>query len=181
MELQINSQDIDKQGDLSKALVIRTNEDNARAALILRGIKGLKETVQNTFRPHIENAHKTWKNLIAQEKKFLEPLDNCEKIVKEKVKTFTFEQEEKQRKMEAKAQAENKVVPDSIMERLNKKQEGIVVVCAWKYRIINEALIPRQYLEVNESAIRKVVNALQEKTEIPGVEVYEDKQVRVNS
>lgn len=42
----------------------------------------------------------------------------------------------------------------------------------WDFRIVNEALIPRQYLCVNEQAIRGVVKSLKSKHGIPGVEAF---------
>ena len=44
----------------------------------------------------------------------------------------------------------------------------------WVFEIMDESLIPRQYLMVNESAIRSVVNGLQSGAKIPGVRVYQD-------
>ena len=44
----------------------------------------------------------------------------------------------------------------------------------WKFRIVHAALIPRQYLAVDEVAIGGVVRALKGATSIRGVEVYEE-------
>ena len=44
----------------------------------------------------------------------------------------------------------------------------------WKYRVVNEALIPRQYLTVDHAAIGRVVSALGGRAKIPGIEVYEE-------
>lgn len=52
------------------------------------------------------------------------------------------------------------------------ERQGLGKRKIWKFKISNENLIPREYLAVDEVAIGKVVRALQEKTKIPGVEVY---------
>jgi aminopeptidase N len=44
----------------------------------------------------------------------------------------------------------------------------------WKFRVTNEALIPREYLCVDEQKLGAVVRALKDKTRIPGIEVYPD-------
>jgi hypothetical protein len=44
----------------------------------------------------------------------------------------------------------------------------------WKFRITNEALIPREYLCVDEQKLGAVVRALKDKARIPGIEVYPD-------
>ncbi len=44
----------------------------------------------------------------------------------------------------------------------------------WKYRIVNESLIPREYHMVDLPKIGAVVRALKSKCKIPGIEVYEE-------
>lgn len=43
---------------------------------------------------------------------------------------------------------------------------------SWKFRITNEALIPREYLMVDEQKLSAVVRAMKGKTKIPGIEAY---------
>lgn len=50
---------------------------------------------------------------------------------------------------------------------------GAVTRTTWKYRIVNAALIPREYLAVDEVKIGGVVRAMKGLTNIPGVEAYE--------
>lgn len=47
----------------------------------------------------------------------------------------------------------------------------------WKFRITDEAKIPREYLVVDEKKIGQVVRALKENTNIPGVEIYDQDKV----
>jgi hypothetical protein len=44
----------------------------------------------------------------------------------------------------------------------------------WKFRIVNAALIPREYLAVDEAKIGGVVRAMKEAANIPGIEAYPD-------
>jgi hypothetical protein len=44
----------------------------------------------------------------------------------------------------------------------------------WKYRILRESDIPREYLTVDLPKIGAVVRALKSKCKIPGVEIYEE-------
>lgn len=50
---------------------------------------------------------------------------------------------------------------------------GAVTRTTWKFRIVNAALIPREYLSVDEVKIGGVVRAMKGATNIRGVEVYE--------
>lgn len=52
--------------------------------------------------------------------------------------------------------------------------KGLATKTVWKFRVVNEALIPRQYLTLNEAAIRATVTALKNAAKIPGIEVYQE-------
>ncbi len=54
---------------------------------------------------------------------------------------------------------------------------GVRVQSKWNWRIVDLFKLPRAYMKVDEGAIGKVVRALKGKTDIPGVEVSEDKQI----
>jgi len=49
---------------------------------------------------------------------------------------------------------------------------GASVKDDWEYRIVDESLIPREYFTLDEAKLRKVVRALKDKTNIPGIEVF---------
>ena len=49
---------------------------------------------------------------------------------------------------------------------------GVTTREEWDFRIVNEALIPREYLVVNEAAIRSVVKSTKGRATIGGVEVF---------
>ena len=52
------------------------------------------------------------------------------------------------------------------------KTKGQINRKAPKFRIIDESLIPRQYLIPDNKSIKKVVKALKERHGIPGIEIY---------
>lgn len=47
----------------------------------------------------------------------------------------------------------------------------------WKFRVTSAALIPREYLAVDQVKIGGVVRAMKGATNIPGIEAYEDRSV----
>lgn len=61
------------------------------------------------------------------------------------------------------------------------KVSGVAMVEAWKFEITDETIIPREYLAVDESKIRKIVGALKGQTSIPGIRVWSIKEPRVGS
>ena len=57
------------------------------------------------------------------------------------------------------------------------KVGGISVPLVWDFEIVDASLIPREYLDVNPVRIRKVVQAMQGNTNIPGVRVRQVKRI----
>lgn len=55
--------------------------------------------------------------------------------------------------------------------------KGVRTTQIWKFRITDANKIPREYLVVNESAIKAVVSRTNGKIQIPGVETYPEEQV----
>jgi len=45
----------------------------------------------------------------------------------------------------------------------------------WKFRIVNESLIPREFLSPDEKKIGAVVRSLKAMAKIPGIEIYSEK------
>jgi hypothetical protein len=54
------------------------------------------------------------------------------------------------------------------------KQEGMSMRGKWRWEIVNEDLIPRDYWMLNEVAINAQVKKLGDKCDIPGIKVIED-------
>lgn len=64
------------------------------------------------------------------------------------------------------------VAPVLVLQPTTPKVSGIAMRKKWTFRIVNAALLPREYLTPDEQAIRKVVEALKDKANIPGVRVF---------
>jgi hypothetical protein len=69
-------------------------------------------------------------------------------------------------------------VPAVVLPTQVPKAEGVSRSTAWKFRITDESLIPREYLIVDEKTIGQIVRAQMGKTKIPGIEVYPDHGAR---
>lgn len=70
-----------------------------------------------------------------------------------------------------------KVVPVVVQSAI-PKIEGVSGSTNWTFRITNVDLIPREYMMVDEKAIRGVVKSLKNKCVIPGIEVYPESGAR---
>lgn len=61
------------------------------------------------------------------------------------------------------------------------KVAGISYREVWKYRVVNEAKIPREYLTRDDAKIGGVVRAMKGATAIPGIEAYAEKVASAGS
>jgi galactitol-specific phosphotransferase system IIB component len=77
--------------------------------------------------------------------------------------------EEAEAIIETPVQAAPVIVPKAV-----PKVAGMSIRENWKFRIIDEKKIPREYLKVDEVKIGQVVRAMKSAANIPGVEVYNE-------
>ncbi|KKN10019.1 hypothetical protein LCGC14_1040740 [marine sediment metagenome] len=70
------------------------------------------------------------------------------------------------------------VAPPVVLASVTPKVEGISYTTIWKFRIKNPAGIPDKYKLIDEVKIGKIVKAMKDQTNIPGVEVYSEQSVR---
>lgn len=84
------------------------------------------------------------------------------------------EQGKTEKAEELRERAEQTQIATPIIPSTVPKVAGMVKRKIWKFKIVNASLIPREYLVPDEVAIGAVARAMKEKTNIPGVQVYED-------
>lgn len=64
------------------------------------------------------------------------------------------------------------IMPDPVADA--PSVSGIHLRDNWKWRVVDENAIPREFLQINETMINAVVRSTKEKTKIPGIEVYNE-------
>ena len=79
---------------------------------------------------------------------------------------------------ERRQMAEETFVPAPIVESKIEQQKGISTVQVWKFEIVDESKLPSEYTMPDEAAIGKVVRALKDKANIPGVRVFFTNEIR---
>ena len=68
-------------------------------------------------------------------------------------------------------------VPPVIIQKSVPKVQGVSYSERWKFRVVSEKLIPREYLMINMPKIGQVVRAMKSNTTIPGIAAYPEKSV----
>jgi hypothetical protein len=201
--------------DQARAIIVRDQATLDAAKLFLHDVDALQAEIDETFDPQISQAHKLHKSLLAEKKKFSEPLERAKTIVGRKAADFLAEQERDRREAERKrleaeekarevaekavntaekleADGKDKAAAAVVNQAHNRVDEilgaapevpeeldtsGLTVREDWKFSIVNEALIPREYLMPDEKKIGRIVRALKDQANIPGIRAYAEKGV----
>jgi hypothetical protein len=192
----------------AKAHAIKNNEQYILAGNFLLGIKAVRKEIDDTFNPIIEKAHQAHKEAINQKRKVETPVAEAEQIIKSKIADYTREMERIREEEEARLRqlalkdAQERQLNEALLaEQLGNKEEveailaepvmvptvivpkqeapkGISITKVWKFRIKDEAKIPREYMIPDMVKIGAVVRALKDRANVPGIEVYADDSVR---
>lgn len=91
----------------------------------LKSIKSLAARIAETFDPQISRAHELHKSLLAEKKKFTNPLDDAEKIVKRTIAGYLAEEDRKRREAEAeraRIEAEARAEADKKLRAVEKAE-----------------------------------------------------------
>jgi len=185
------------------ALVITDNDTYTAADKFCVVLKGLEKEVVADFAESKEAAHLAHKKITAQEKAHLEKLIPPRNLVKQKMSAYQDEQErlrrieEDRQRLEAIKAAEAEALRQAEQaqaEGMTEEAEAIlqapvyvapvvvpqstpkastVIRKMWTARVVNEALVPRQYLIVDEAKLRKQALATGDSVAVPGVEFFQ--------
>lgn len=189
----------------AQALVIVTATDYTAADNFCVGLKGLEKEVDEAYDENISAAFKAHRGLVAKKNKYAEPIIEARKVIKSKMGAWQTEQESKRKAEEARLQAEaQKRAEDEALaaaaeaQKNGDKAEAEAIIAApivapivvlpsfapkskttiqtrWDFRIVNAALIPREYLSPDTVKIGGVIRATKGSISIPGVEAFEKK------
>ena len=83
--------------------------------------------------------------------------------------------EEKREQLLQQAEETKNITPVVAVEV--PKVQGVATRTNWKYEIINEKLIPRNFLKVDEVKLGQVVRATKGTLQIPGVKIYSEESI----
>jgi prophage DNA circulation protein len=186
---------------------ITTPAEFTQAGAWLKTIKGLLNKIETARTRITQPMNQALRAVNEQAREQSAPLLTAETKLKRSMGAYTTEQDrlrrEEQRKadeaarkqqeqLQAKAvaaaakgkieraeqlahQAASVVAP--VIQREAPKVAGITTREVWKFEVTDPSLVPREYLSVDETKIRRVVQALKGDMQIPGVRIYSDTQI----
>lgn len=171
---------------------IKSDEDMAAASDFMAAVK-VKLTETEALRTaFVKPLNDQVKFINAKFKEQTDPLNSILSRVRRAIGDFISEKERKAKAEEARLQkirdaadakrrAQNKptiAAPLAVQEvqtHIRTAKSAVSVSKVWKFEILDEALIPREYLVVDSSSIRVAMN--KGVRNIPGVRFYQDNQV----
>jgi hypothetical protein len=184
----------------AQALVVDSPESARQATEMVAQIKRLAKQIDDRRKEIIEQPDKYVRTVNGWCKPFADRLKALEaQVLKRKMSDYMTrvelarrEAERKQREAAARLQAELdaeaaakgvepvQVAPVVISEKQGPTRSDTAVssaVMTWKHRVTDQALVPRQYLMVDDAAIRAAIRG--GIRHIDGVEIYEEADIRV--
>lgn len=180
------SKDVQSITKKATAILIETAEQMEGASEFLKQVVVRKKRIEELRIFFTKPLNDHIRDINAQFKKAINPLEAIEKEVKGKMVDYRrIENEriekERMRKLKEAEKLKTESLREERIEEAEKIQQETKVETAsgstrfkkvWKFEVLEEAEVPRAYLEVNESLIRRAV--ADGVREIPGVRIYED-------
>jgi hypothetical protein len=181
--------------DAAESWVIQSEADVEDASKYLKVIADSKKTIEERRQFLVRPLNNHVSSINEMFKRFLAPALEADRILRGKISTFRTEQqkarlEEQRRVNEAAAALQRKLSDEAAAEGVEAPKVMAPTVLpppatignasmrkVWKFDVLDDELVPRDYLVVDESLIRKAMAA--GVREIPGVRIYQDEQVTI--
>ena len=163
--------------DTVQFITIKNDSELEEANGILRKIATLRKAAKAHFESLKKPFNDAMANLRAKEREFLFPMEQGESTIKKLIVQYNAKRDAQLKEEQAKLDAMAKqlegtglsVLPSVKLEK--PKLQGTSVRNRYDFEIVDPNLIPREYLLVDTTAIGKVVRALKDKANIPGIKV----------
>lgn len=189
----------------AKSIEVTDQQTYEVAGFFTKACTELKSKIVDFFKPMKTKAKAAHQEICDNEKRHLGPVDEAIKVFKGKMTTWYMaeqkkirEEEDRLRQESIRQQEDEKLKKAEELAASGQKEEAEEVLSSptiepvfvpkkvekpkgvsyrdnWKFKIVDETRIPREYLTADLKAIGDQVKATKDKTEIPGIEVYNEK------
>lgn len=145
-------------------LVIRSTDDYALAGALWAQLQDAKRDINDTFGPIIDKAHKAHKEAIAQRDKFLKPVDDASRKLKQGLSDYDAEQkrlrEAEQRRIESelRAREEERLLQEALeAEKAGQREEAEAIIS--EPVVVPTVTLPKTTPKVDGLVFREVWDA----------------------
>jgi hypothetical protein len=142
---------------------IASDNEYREVGIFANEIKAFERKIEGEMEPLVSAAHKSWKLLTEKRAAILDPLIRARK----RADRLLIEYVEKKSAMDC-----------LLAPTAPPATEGTSLIDHWYAVITDPAIIPREYLMVDEAKINKIVKAMKTLTNIPGVQAVMSKTIR---
>lgn len=158
-------------------------EQYKKASVVVKWLMDIIRAVKGEEKYHCEPFKEGLARLTDRFREMRAPVEKAVDIMKEKMTTWWAAEEEKKEKEAAKIEADNrkrlekakeparvkiKETPDAPVKSVG----ATTAVKHWTYKVVDEAKVPRAYLQLNKGTIMGAIR--QGKREIAGLEIYQE-------
>jgi len=194
------------QVKVATGLIVKDSEGIALARNMVQDIRRLKKEIEDTFDPIIQKAYQAHKEAVAQKKRYIEPLEKAEAIIRQKITDCVTEIERRQREEAEKERRAREQALERERKRLDKlcekavslyqeleiienelKREGLSEIEIAALEARRNAVLARiqqsdeQIIEkqaaIQEKASEPVTAVLRPAVKLAGFSIVEDKEV----
>ncbi len=156
-------------------IVIDSQAAYNTAAALGAGVQGQLTKLEKKRKEIVQPLLEGQREINALFKMASEPGAKVKQLVKTALGEYTKRlQAEKLAQLQAGNHQEALAVPEVV------QPAGTYTKATWKYRVVDEALVPRKFLMLDTTAINAVVQRDKDQTNIPGIDSYLDEQVILN-
>lgn len=157
-----------------------------KAYEILINIKVLEKKIDAAYDSIIKKAYDAHKEVIGRKEEMKIPLKDAERRLKSSIISYEAEQKSLRGDGETKQELEDigkgpifqlPVVASSIIPKIN----GISIAKTWKYKIYDVALVPKEYMMIDQTKLNRILHATRGCITIPGIDIYSEDSVRVRA
>lgn len=170
-------------------LTIATAEEYQQAAAGLVELKGRWKVVEDKRTSLVKPLNDVVKSINGMFKPVLDSWDTTMAIVKRAMQDYQAREAETQRKAleAAAALAQQGQTGEEFTALVTQgsavpaKAQGISTRVMWRWRVVDVAAVPREYLSIDPAKVDAVVKAQQDGAKIPGIEVYREEIMAVRA
>ena len=187
--------------EYAEARVIVTNDDlkpaNDDLAIIARVKKGMeakRKDYLSPFQNHVKEVNEAYKTLM-------EPVEQADKITRNKILAFSAEQERKRREAEA-IEAEKLVLagreaklkggeftvdlspvakPEAVPDRIRTDMGSSGQRDNWTYEVIDFTILPDEYKVADTTMLNAIAKKHHDQKQVPGVKFFNKPILAVNT
>mgnify|MGYP001616494522 CR=1 FL=1 len=170
------------------------NDDLAIIAKVKKAMEGKRKDYLSPFQNHVKEVNEAYKTLMG-------PIEQADKITRNKMLAFSAEQERKRREAEAieaeklalaRREAELKggeitvdlspvEKPEAVPDRITTDMGTSGQRDNWKWEVVDISQVPREYLMINAGMLTPIVKASKGKLTILGIRIYNEPIIAINT